>query len=81
MSAYAAMARIERVSPRLVPAELRLETDPPWSRDAESPPTMILLQADDVLPGPAPTLPERWAAARERWGQLTFYLFDPQSWR
>ena len=24
---------------------------------------------------------ERWRAARDRWSQLTFYLFDPDSWR
>jgi hypothetical protein len=24
---------------------------------------------------------ERWTAARQRWSQLTFYLFDPESWR
>ncbi len=23
----------------------------------------------------------RWAAARERWSQLTFFLFDSNSWR
>jgi hypothetical protein len=23
----------------------------------------------------------RWRAARERWAQLTFYLFDPDGWR
>ena len=23
----------------------------------------------------------RWRAARDRWSQLTFYLFDPDSWR
>jgi hypothetical protein len=23
----------------------------------------------------------RWAAIRERWSQLTFFLFDPNSWR
>jgi hypothetical protein len=23
----------------------------------------------------------RWRAACERWSQLTFYLFDPESWR
>jgi hypothetical protein len=28
---------------------------------------------------PAP--PERWQAFRERWSQLTFFLFDPESWR
>jgi hypothetical protein len=29
----------------------------------------------------ADPLVDRWAAFRDRWSALTFYLFDPQSWR
>jgi hypothetical protein len=81
MSAYAASGRIGRVMPRLAPAELRLDAEPPRPTDPDSAATVVLTQPDDVLPGPTPTLAERWASARERWSQLTFYLLDPESWR
>jgi hypothetical protein len=28
-----------------------------------------------------PASTERWQAFRERWSQLTFFLFDSESWR
>jgi hypothetical protein len=38
---------------------------------------------EDLAPstGPWSALVERLGAARDRWAQLTFYLFDPESWR
>ncbi len=80
MAAYVARARIERVAPRLVSTRLRLEIEPVRGRDPEAP-SVILTQPGDELPSPAPSLMERLAAARERWGQLTFYVFDADSWR
>jgi len=81
MSAYAASARIGRVTPRLASAELRLDAEPPRPIDPDTKATVALTQPDDVIPGPTPTLAERWASAHERWSQLTFYLLDPESWR
>lgn len=34
-----------------------------------------------VEPDDSDGLAGRLAAVRERWTQLTFYLFDPNSWR
>jgi hypothetical protein len=81
VSGYAATARIQGVAPRLV--------DPgrdSWAGTipiAEVPEELIELEAGagDHLPAPPPTLAERWEAARERWSQLTFYLFSAESWR
>jgi hypothetical protein len=72
MSGFAASGRIERVSPRLA----RGGTDG----------NVATVQADeDVIElvdvRTADPLIDRWAAFRERWSELTFYLFDPQSWR
>ena len=30
---------------------------------------------------PRPTVRERWDGLREELGMMTFYLFDPESWR
>jgi hypothetical protein len=35
----------------------------------------------EVLVPAEPGFAVRWAAFRERWRQLTFYLFDPNNWR
>ena len=35
----------------------------------------------DFRPGLSDRLAERLSAGRARWSQLTFYLFDPASWR
>jgi hypothetical protein len=44
-----------------------------------TPPSADVTDLVDVCePGP---LSDRWAAFRDRWSELTFYLFDPQSWR
>ena len=72
MSGFAASRRIERVSPRLA------------HRGADG--DVATIEADeDVIElvdvRTADPLIDRWAAFRERWSELTFYLFDPQSWR
>jgi hypothetical protein len=80
MSAYTASARIGRVPPRLATREDAADRAPEWS----SPPVDIApILADPAgRPlDPEPTLAERRAAIRERWAQLTFYLFDPNGWR
>ena len=77
MSAYAATARVDPVTPRLV-IERRVggADDAPW----------VAAQPDDAVADLAPIddsdpLIGRLAAARARWSQLTFYLFDAESWR
>jgi hypothetical protein len=47
--------------------------------------TLIVDAPGAIAPGEADhdeawSLP-RWTAFRERWSQLTFFLFDPNSWR
>ncbi len=82
MSGYATAARIRGVTPRLV----RAGPDPWGAITAVAVP--VLEEVPVVVPGrgdaidpPGPTLAERWTAARERWSQLTFYVFDAESWR
>lgn len=79
MSGYVASARIVPAAPRLARGERsRIVADEP-TRPAVSPAIVIETVArDDVHQGP---LVERLLAARERWSQLTFFLFDPNSWR
>ena len=75
MSAYVATARIERVTPRLVLGRA-------WAGDRAAPlpdPDDAVVDLADV--GPGDPLLDRLAAARERWSQLTFFLFDAEGWR
>ena len=77
MSGYVASARIVRASPRL--ARATAATDPgdwrPAVADAAS-----IVDASAVDSG-GPTVAERLEALREHWAQLTFFLFDGESWR
>jgi hypothetical protein len=77
MSAYAATARVNPVTPRLVIGR------PIGGADEPSP---VTVQPDEDIADLAPIddsdpLIDRLAAARARWSQLTFYLFDAESWR
>lgn len=79
MSGYIASARITGPAPRLVRRA-------PGAEDADPPPPSSLAAALEPLvesdgADGADALAERWSAARERWTQLTFYLFDPNAWR
>jgi hypothetical protein len=40
-----------------------------------------VLEGGVAITREAPDLAETWAAIRERWSQLTFYVFDAESWR
>ena len=79
MSGYVASARIVRGTPHLVRARGNVE------RSIEaSPPALVedLIVESDPPPVSAwGRIAERAAAARERWSELTFYLFSPNSWR
>jgi hypothetical protein len=77
MSAYAAAARIDRVEPRLLMGRpVRGDVDFPWVVAEPEEAVADLAPIDDSDP-----LIDRLAAARARWSQLTFYLFDAESWR
>jgi hypothetical protein len=85
MAAYAVIARIGRVDPQLTLRDLDVDLDldvpdpsqPRGGFPAEAPAVI------DRFDGP--TLGERIAdqasMLRETLGQMTFYLFDPESWR
>ena len=83
MSAYAATARIGRVAPRLVIGRVTDGDDDAAQYQAIEPvgvdvglTAVGLTAVHDRDP-----LVERLAAARDRWSQLTFYLFDAEGWR
>ena len=74
MAAYVVSARIDRgrphiASPAWTPAQ-------PVELSAAAEPSLI-----DTSPPGQRDMELRWEAVRERWSQLTFFLFDPQSWR
>jgi hypothetical protein len=79
MSGYLASARIVRAAPRLVRANGAFE------RSIEGalalPVEDVIVEADPPVASAWGRVAERAAAAGERWSQLTFYLFDPNSWR
>jgi hypothetical protein len=72
MSGFATGGRVERVSPRLARgrADRSAEAEATLDEEAE---LIDVRTADPLI--------DRWAAFRARWSALTFYLFDPQSWR
>ena len=79
MSGYVASARIVRAAPRLArPARAATEL----AEHAPTPaPDVTLIVDATAAPDRGPTVAERWAAVRERWSQLTFFLLDANSWR
>jgi hypothetical protein len=74
VTTYAASARIDRANPRLDRGAARLSADAPQRATADESTEPLLVEM-------TPARPERWQAFRERWSQLTFFLFDPESWR
>jgi hypothetical protein len=78
MSGYQATARIGRVAPRLVIGEIGLagtRGSGAARRDAADAPFEIAPVVDDD------PLVMKLTAIRDRWDQLTFYLFDAEGWR
>ena len=77
MTGYVATGRITQARPRFVgPGSPHARDD----IDARS-----FVDHDSVTVGRSrpldERLTERWARARVEWSQLTFFLFDPNSWR
>lgn len=85
MSGYVASIRVVRASPRLVagrPGELStasIATIAPAATDAAA--DAAIVEADGSSVAAVSRLSERLRAFRDRWSQLTFFLFDPDSWR
>ena len=79
MSGYVASARIVSAGPRLARGERLLivveEVPDP------GPGSAIVIEAVPRDSSPRGPIVERLLAARDRWSQLTFFLFDPNSWR
>ncbi len=79
MSGYVASGRIVSAAPRLARADRRSIGADDVTRPTAGPAIVIEAGPNNVArPGP---IVERLHAARERWSQLTFFLFDPNSWR
>ena len=74
MAAYVVSARIDRGRPHI--AASTWAHAQPVDRPAAAEPLLI-----DTSPPGQRDMELRWEAVRERWSQLTFFLFDPQSWR
>jgi hypothetical protein len=83
MSGYVASARIVHAAPRLVRADGHVER--PGAVGLPMPAETFIVEAVPPAAGAASRIAERAAeraaAVRERWSQLTFFLFDPDSWR
>jgi hypothetical protein len=79
MSGYVASARIVHAAPRLVRADGPVER--PSAVALQAPAETLIVESDPPAAGGASRIAERVAAVRERWSQLTFFLFDPNSWR
>lgn len=74
MNGYAVAARVQPDSPRWVDGRPEEAADAPWQPGDSGALEML-------APGSDPLLGERWEAFRDRWSQLTFFLFDGDSWR
>jgi hypothetical protein len=77
MNGYVASARIDRASPRFARPS-GADRDTSWQMSVASEVSLDVDERD--LAGSTGSF-ERLAAIRERWSQLTFFLFDPNSWR
>jgi len=81
MAAYAVIARIGRTDPHLTLRDLdvELDRDPPDDRGTPVDGPSIVDRPWE--PSFGDRVAEQIAWTREAFGQLTFYLFDPESWR
>ena len=73
MAGYAVLVRIGRVDPHL----LVRGADRPRDDDLEA----WAAPVDIVERVPVGSRADRLADIRERWNQMTFFLFDAESWR
>lgn len=75
MSGYAVAGRVEMRGPRFIADASPACDGPERSPDAPD------VRPDLVAPHDTAVIGERWEAFRDRWSQLTFFLFDGNSWR
>lgn len=79
MAAYAVIARIERVDPRLA-GWPGIEPVDALDRYVVEP--VDTAEIPEIIERPfAPGLAERWADLRDAWAQATFYLLNAEGWR
>lgn len=79
MSTDVVIFRARRVVPRVgTPSRQPAATVAAPKAERESSSAIVEI---DPRPGMAEAAAGHLAAARARWSQLTFYLFDPASWR
>lgn len=85
MSGYVASARIVRGTPRIAHGDRCVAGVHELALPAAASAANAATAATAAIVESAPPAPERgagrWAAIRDRWSQLTFYLFDTNSWR
>ena len=79
MSGYVASARIVRAAPRLVRAGAVRDGLP--ERSPAQAVEIQIVESERSIAAASIGIVERVAAVRARWSQLTFFLFDPNSWR
>jgi len=78
MSGYAVSARIIRANPRTM-EHRRIDPSLEWRpSDAGA---VVVDEGWVIRPGASISVIERWERFRDRLGQLTFFLTDPNSWR
>ena len=73
MEGFAVNGRVPRTSPRIVRS-----SEPPRGEWTSRHRVDVVELVDVGDPHP---WTDRWAAIRDRWSEMTFYLFDPQGWR
>ena len=82
---YVASARIDRGRPRLIAAPVAaarpLEAWPPFAATSATGAADSDDRILDTGSAAPPAVEVRWAAFRERWSQLWFFVLDAESWR
>jgi hypothetical protein len=73
MAGFVVSARVERTAPHLVRAGGG-EADDPTDRQAGQVADLADIRVADPVR-------DRLVVIRDRWSEMTFFLFDPQSWR
>jgi hypothetical protein len=83
MAAYAVIARIGRADPHLTLRDLDvdLDRDPPGSDAGLAADSAAIVEERPHEQSLGERLADQVFWVRESFGQLTFYLFDPDSWR
>jgi hypothetical protein len=81
MAGYATQARLDGVTPRLALIGGNRST-PGWRIDAPADEAPVTADRVELVGRPIDERIGDWLASiGESWSQLTFFLFDPDSWR